>query len=163
MSRWRRVLRAALAVMLVLWGLVVLAGLHLPAPSGVSPTNEEAVRGVWRGAADIAQRLSPLSGDSALVDRLGDDKTLHTLLFLPLGLLWALRRRLGRQPVACVVIGGLLSAAVLSELLQLLGGRIADPLDVVANLLGAILGWLLASLLYRTGQGLRARWRQGPG
>lgn len=162
MSRWRRFLHSVLGVLLMGWLLVVIASLHLPTPSGVRAEHEASVREIWRGAAHAAQRVSPLSGDSRLVDWLGDDKMLHVLIFLPLGLLWTLRRRLGRQPVAKVVIGGLLVFAVLSELLQGLGGRIADPLDVAANLLGAVLGWAAAIVLYRLGRMTRHRWRPSP-
>ncbi len=54
------------------------------------------------------------------------------------------RWRFGGRPA---LLGAVVGYAVLSEVAQgaLLSGRSGDPYDVVADVLGAVAGWLVAS------------------
>lgn len=133
--------------LLVAWLTAVLAALHWPVPSSVGPEHEAAVRGVWRGAADLLSVAGAWMPDSSLP--VGGDKVVHGLLFAPAGLLWSLARKLSHRRAGRVVLPALLGIAVLSELVQTLSGRIADPADVVANVAGAGAGWVLVRLLWR--------------
>lgn len=138
-------------VLLLGWLGFVLAGLHLPAPSGVAPENQEAVRDVWRGAGAVLAIPGALVPDLARqwLSVLADDKVLHVLLFVPAGFLWSLARRWSGRRAGRVVLPGLLLLAVASEVLQTQQGRIGDPFDVLANAVGAGMGWLLVRLLSR--------------
>ena len=71
----------------------------------------------------------------------GLDKVVHALIFLAVA--GTARWRLGPGPVLLAAVVGY---AVLSEVVQgvLLSGRSGDPYDVVADLVGAAAGWLLA-------------------
>ena len=139
--------RAALALcrwLLVGWLGVVLVALHLPAPSAVPEAQQDSVRAVWQGAARAGEFVP--ESVVAVLSVLVGDKTLHLLLFLPLALLWTGARRLARQPrVGGVVVPGLLGLALLSEGAQVLGGRIADPGDLLANAAGVALGFGLGA------------------
>jgi VanZ family protein len=82
--------------------------------------------------------------DVALPDAVwADDKVVHVLLYVPAGF-WcalsvALRGRLDARGAALVVAFlGAFSAA--DELSQVLLDRVADPMDVAANLFGAAIG-----------------------
>lgn len=70
----------------------------------------------------------------------GADKLVHLVLFTLLAA--ATRWRFGPRTVALVV---LMAYAVASEVVQgvLLASRSGDPLDVIADLAGVALGWLL--------------------
>lgn len=131
--------------------LFELIALHFPTPSGVSsdPEAAEAVRGAWSLLGRIARAggrvLSEVAPDGAadLLSPFLGDKTIHLLVFLPLGLLWALERRLtGRFTRRTLVLGllGLTAYAALGEASQVFGGRFPDPGDFVANVVGAVLG-----------------------
>jgi len=69
------------------------------------------------------------------------DKVVHLLLFA--GLAATTRWRFGPGLTGLAAVGGF---AVLSELVQagVLPSRSGDPLDVVADLAGTALGWVLA-------------------
>lgn len=71
---------------------------------------------------------------------------LNVILFIPFGA--ALRSLSVRLPLA-VPLGFVLSLAV--ELLQrfVIPGREGELQDLIANTLGALLGWLLARMLHR--------------
>lgn len=78
---------------------------------------------------------SPGGGDSFT----GADKVVHALLFAVLAA--AASARLGRGRG---VLGAVLAYAVLSELVQVaLPTRSGDLLDVVADVVGALVGWRL--------------------
>lgn len=116
---------------------------HLPTPSGASDNAgaQQAVRRVWTTAADAAEVAGGLVPD--VVDSIVDDKTLHLCLFLLLGLLWATSRAIGEELTArwCTIIVVVLAAyATISEVLQPLLGRVGDPKDVAAGVLGAVVG-----------------------
>ena len=72
----------------------------------------------------------------------GSDKLVHLVLFALLAA--ATRWRFGRRTVALAV---LVVYAVTSEVVQgvLMDSRSGDPLDVVADLAGVALGWLLVA------------------
>lgn len=77
----------------------------------------------------------------------------NVALFVPLGLL--LRLGLPRATwLGAAVIGGAVSVAI--EALQVLGPRVSDPRDVVANSVGALTGALIAA----TVAGLSRPWRR---
>ena len=71
----------------------------------------------------------------------GADKVVHLLLFALLAA--SARRRFGSGPLVLALVA---VYAVVSEVVQglALAERSGDPLDVVADLLGAGLGWLAA-------------------
>lgn len=146
----RRRLLWACRLGLAVWLVVVLVALHAPTPSAVP-----ASRGLWEGAG----ALLPEAPD-ALRGLVGD-KTLHVALFAPLGALWLGCRRLARRP-AVWVGPGLLALAISSELLQQLGGRIADPWDIVADLVGSLLGAAAVQAVVLARRSARWRW-QRPG
>lgn len=144
--------RRRLAVWLARAGLglclaVELVALHFPTPSGVAgdPEAERSVRGAWTLAADVARWLAERVPDAvgAALSPLVDDKTVHLGLFLGLGLLWAAERRLCRAldaRASALMIAVLVVYAALGEASQVLAGRVADPRDLVANVVGAVLG-----------------------
>ena len=74
----------------------------------------------------------------------GSDKVVHVLLFA--GLAASTRWRFGSAVVglACVA-----AYAGLSEVIQAvaLPGRSGDPVDVLADLVGAVVGWFAARIL----------------
>ena len=74
----------------------------------------------------------------------GLDKVVHAAIFLAVA--GTARWRFGPTPVLLAAVVGY---AVLSEVVQgaLLSGRSGDPYDVVADLVGAAAGWLLAGRL----------------
>ena len=76
----------------------------------------------------------------------GSDKVVHALIFAALA--GTARWRFG---AAATVLAAVAGYAVVSELLQsaLLSARSGDPYDVVADLVGALAGWLLARRLLR--------------
>ena len=78
------------------------------------------------------------------VDVPGADKVVHALLFGLLAL--TARAALGPAPV---VLAGVLAYATVSELVQalLLSRRSGDLWDLLADAVGAALGWLLARRL----------------
>ena len=82
--------------------------------------------------------FSPSDGGVSLFP--GSDKLVHLVLFSLLAA--ATRWRFGARPVALTV---LVAYAVASEVVQgvLMTTRSGDPLDVVADLAGVALGWLL--------------------
>jgi len=135
-------------------GLELLV-LHFPAPSGVGPSAEEDVRGAWhlagrvaRAGVEVAREVVPEVVRNAVAP-LVSDKTLHFLLFLPLGVLAALERRLHGPLSGGTVLRLLLGLAVyaaLGEASQVLGGRIVDLGDFVANVAGGIAGVLMIAL-----------------
>lgn len=112
-------------------------------PDDVGPASR--VRHLRQGlAAAVAVQLLVLYlprgvGGPDLVP--GLDKVVHALVFL-VPVLLALR--LGLRPAA--VVGVAAAHAVLSEVVQavLLPARSGDPWDVVADLTGVLVGWLLA-------------------
>ncbi|MGI8537837.1 MAG: VanZ family protein [Mycobacteriales bacterium] len=71
----------------------------------------------------------------------GSDKVVHLLLFA--GLAFTTRWRFGPVMAGLAAVAGY---AALSEVVQAyaLPGRSGDPYDVLADLTGAALGWLLA-------------------
>ena len=75
------------------------------------------------------------------IDLPGADKAVHLLLFLLLA--GTARLRFG---AVRLVLAGLLAYAAVSELVQalLLSGRSGDLLDLLADALGVVGGWLLA-------------------
>lgn len=87
----------------------------------------------------------------------GLDKVVHAGLFALLGA--TARWRLGAVKGAAVA---LVAYAILSELGQglLLSGRSGDPFDVLADLVGAAAGWLLAGWVLNR-RGLRPARRSG--
>lgn len=132
---------------------VELVALHFPTPSGVAsdPEAEEAVRGAWSLAGRVAGRVGEMAptGLVELLSPLLADKTVHFAVFLPLGLLWALERRLsGRLDRRTGMLGmlGLTAYAALGEASQVVGGRYPDPGDFVANVAGALVGMGLVVL-----------------
>lgn len=91
--------------------------------------------------------FTPRTGGDGLF--YGSDKVVHAVLF---GLLASTTRwRFG--PVTAGVVA-LLAYAVVSEVVQglLLSTRSGDPYDVVADVLGALLGWLLTARLRWAGR-----------
>ena len=76
----------------------------------------------------------------------GADKVVHALLFAALA--GTARLRFGGLRSALAAVA---AYAVVSELVQglLLSTRSGDPYDVVADLVGVALGWLLAPRLLR--------------
>ena len=133
-------------LLLMTWAALVLALLHVPTPSGASDALEPWIRQIWVGAGAAADGAADLPG-AGLLRAIADDKVLHLLLFIPLGALCTLDRilvnsRRSHPAIAFRVLVVLLAVAVGSELAQGIGGRFADPADVLANLLGAAMGWL---------------------
>ena len=88
--------------------------------------------------------FTPSTGGLALFE--GSDKVVHLVLFALLAA--TTRWRFG--PVA-VALGVVCAYAVVSELIQgaLLSSRSGDAYDVLADLVGVALGWLLAHRLNR--------------
>ena len=88
--------------------------------------------------------FTPSAGGPSLFE--GSDKVVHLVLFALLAA--TTRWRFGPVTVA---LGVVCAYAVASELIQgaLLSSRSGDAYDVVADLLGAALGWLLAHRLTR--------------
>ena len=84
--------------------------------------------------------FSPSSG-SGTTPFPESDKVIHLLLFA--GLAFTTRWRFGPTRAGLLAV---LALAPLSELIQagLLPDRSGDPFDVLADLVGAALGWLLA-------------------
>jgi len=83
----------------------------------------------------------------------------NILLFVPLGLL--LRLALPRATWAgAVLLGGAVSVAI--EVLQVLGPRVSDPRDVVANTLGALIGAVVAATIAAVAGGVRRIVRRRP-
>ena len=87
--------------------------------------------------------FGPSTGGSGLP---GADKVVHLLLFAALAA--TARWRFGALLPPLLAVG---AYAPFSELVQglLLTGRSGDPLDVVADLAGAALGWVLGRRLRR--------------
>jgi glycopeptide antibiotics resistance protein len=76
----------------------------------------------------------------------------NVALFVPLGLL--LRLALPRATwLGAALLGAAISVVV--EVLQVLGPRVSDPRDVVANSIGALAGALLAATVAGTARLLR--------
>ena len=140
------ILRGALGLTLLVTAVV----LHLPGPSGVSGAAQEDVRGVWQMAGRVGHAVASHLPD--IPDFLGplfSDKTIHLGLFVALSFLWASARALGRsldRRGAWIVFGGLALYAGVGEWAQGLEGRIADPWDWVANLVGAAIGTVAVGL-----------------
>lgn len=91
----------------------------------------------------------------------GLDKVVHAAVFAAVTAA-ALAAGLALVPV--VAVG--LAHAVVSELLQHLAlpGRSGDPLDVLADAVGVVLGaWLARVLIRRAGPGRSGPGRRGPG
>jgi VanZ family protein len=88
--------------------------------------------------------FAPAQGGPTLFD--GSDKVVHLLLFAALA--GTGRWRFGAQPALLL---GVVAYAVVSEVVQgaLLSGRSGDPVDVLADLVGAAAGWVAAGLLLR--------------
>ena len=88
--------------------------------------------------------FTPRAGGEGLFP--GADKVVHAVLF---GLLAATTR--WRFGPALVALAAVAVYAVASEVVQgaLLSTRSGDAYDVLADLLGAALGWLLAARLLR--------------
>jgi len=124
---------------------VELAALHFPAPSGVSEERRADVEGAWSAVGRVGRAGAERVPDAltSLIAPIADDKTIHVLLFLPLGLLAATERRL-HGPLTWRTVGllllGLTLYAAIGEATQVLGGRYADLGDWVANTLGALVG-----------------------
>lgn len=79
-------------------------------------------------------------------------------LFVPLGLL--LRLALPRAGwLGAALLGGAISVAI--EVLQVLGPRVSDPRDVVANSIGAVAGALVAATVAGLSRPLRRRLAPG--
>lgn len=134
---------------------IELVALHFPAPSGVSEERRADVEGAWTavGRAGRAGARHVPDTVTALVAPIVDDKTIHVLLFLPLGLLAATERRL-HGPLTWRVAGllmlGLTIYAAIGEATQVLGGRYPDPGDWLANAVGALLGIGATALFTRS-------------
>jgi VanZ family protein len=88
--------------------------------------------------------FTPRTGGEGLFP--GADKVVHAVLF---ALLAATTR--WRFGAAASGLAAVAAYAVVSELVQalLLSARSGDPYDVLADLLGAAAGWLLAARLLR--------------
>lgn len=111
---------------------------------------------LWTGGILVAFSLPP-SSFSSVEPALSYDKAAHFALFGVFGGLWmralcppggaVLNRRLPRYAVRMMAIGGLF--AVASEAYQWLlpTGRMAEPYDVLADVLGLTTG-ILAYVLY---------------
>ncbi len=86
--------------------------------------------------------FTPTSGGPSPFE--GADKLVHLVLFALLA--GAARWRFGRSPATLAAVA---AYAVGSEVVQgaLLSTRSGDPYDVVADLLGAAVGWLIAGRL----------------
>jgi len=154
-SSRRRLGIVALRMMLLAALLLELAATHLPTPSGVGEESAEDVRGAWSALGTIGRAAASFVPDvvGALVRPIADDKTVHVLLFLPLGLLWALERRLvGKLDArtAAILVLSLAVYAAVGESSQALVGRIAEVGDWVANCVGAALGVGVGYLLTRS-------------
>jgi VanZ family protein len=118
------------------YGLLIVYGSLFPLANWQSPAE-----------ARLAFLLPPYEGRLILTDIL-----LNILVYMPLGLLLALRLRplLGFAPavLAATLLGGLLSLAM--EMLQMsLPGRVSSVMDLATNVGGALLGALLAAFLGR--------------
>ncbi|MCB9597055.1 MAG: hypothetical protein H6719_30305 [Sandaracinaceae bacterium] len=135
-------------------GLELLA-LHFPAPSGVDESRRSEVRGAWTTAGRVARALGRFVPDALdpILEPLVDDKTAHFVLFLPLGTLAAAERRL-HGPLTLRIVATLTAAlliyAVIGEASQTWLGRIADPLDCVANALGGLVGIAFVAVVTRS-------------
>ena len=121
-------------------GLELLA-LHFPTPSGVDEASRADVRGAWAVAGRVGRAGGRFIPDA--LDPLFDDKAAHFLLFLPLGMLIAIERRL-HGPLTLRMAGALVLGlglyAALGEASQAIGGRYAEVGDWVANALGGLVG-----------------------
>ena len=146
--------------------LLELIALHFPAPSGVQTGSRERVRATWSVAGRVARAVERRTPELLLriIEPIADDKTVHFLLFLPLGLLAALERRLsGRltRRSGLLLLAGLCLYAALGEASQVLGGRIVDLGDFVANALGGALGVAMIAG-FSSGWAQRRDSRNGP-
>ena len=143
----RRIVLATRLVLVGTW-LATAVITHLPGPSGSSdPARASQIRAVWQAFGRFARALaSPFTGlrdGSSSVGALFDDKAIHFALTLMLAFAWSLSRAVaGRLPRrhATVIAVALIGYAGVSELLQTVIGRIADPGDFFAAALGAVVG-----------------------
>jgi hypothetical protein len=114
---------------------------------GAPPGPRPAAGGRWRAGLALAVGVqlvvlydpsAPTVGGLASVD--GLDKVVHAAVFAAV-MVAGRRARLVRLPLLLLTV----VQAPLSELVQatLLPGRSGDPLDVLADLSGCLLGWWL--------------------
>jgi VanZ family protein len=114
--------------------------LHWPAPSGVSGEARGAVRGVWSIAGAFADRMPSVPD---VLEPFASDKTIHFGVFFVLAFLWSSSRALAKAwsaRSAMLIVIVLSAYAGIGELAQVLEGRIADPWDWLANVLGTLCG-----------------------
>lgn len=140
---------ARLTWLVLAYGALVVYGSLFPLTDWQAPAG-----------ARLGFLLPPYAGRLILTDLL-----LNLLVYMPLGLLLALRLRpvlgFGLALLAATLLGGLLSLAM--EALQMsLPGRVSSILDLATNAAGTLLGALLAAFLGRGALlGRRpAAWRQ---
>jgi VanZ family protein len=111
------------------------------------PGPRTAARGWWRAGLALAVAVqlavlydpsAPTVGGLASVD--GLDKVVHAVVFTAV-MVAGRRARLPRYPLLALTV----VQAPLSEIVQAtaLPGRSGDPLDVLADLTGCVLGWWL--------------------
>ncbi len=138
---WRREL------LLALFGLCLfgLFSQTLTLQFGISPWAEALSR--WENR--YAVNLVPFATIRAMLTHGGTGQKLinlagNVLIFVPLGLLPPLLWPRLRHLWAALLIG--LSTSCLIEFLQLFLSRSVDVDDVLLNVLGCLLGWLLAQL-----------------
>lgn len=102
-------------------------------------------------AVVLMATLSPVAGGDGrgsvscfLVcgDRMGADILANILLFLPLGIGLGLLRL---QPHAVFLVGLIVSGSIELAQIDLVSGRDANPVDVIANCLGTVLGGMVGS------------------
>lgn len=140
----RESMKAPMAIGFVLWFLVVL---YLTLFSRVGNSQSMQVdmtpfRGI---AAALEQRsLEPLT-----------HAFLNVLLFVPLGYLLPASNPQALSRAGFAVFGGLIASTVIEGLQMILGLGMCDIDDVIANALGAIIGYII----YRLWRQIQKNWK----
>jgi glycopeptide antibiotics resistance protein len=105
--------------------------------------------------------LAPTGFGKVLTDPKGHSHilaeiALNCLLFVPFGILGPARWRALRRPIPLIVVAMTISVGIEGLQFALAVGRTTSTDDVLANTLGALLGWAAASVV-------GAVWRRRPG
>lgn len=101
----------------------------------------EATLGITGGFTVVENRLSPEWFPHLISENNGLQIILNVFLFLPLGFLLPLVFSRIRKWYTIILISGLTS--LLMEILQYFSGRSMDINDIIFNIIGAIIGYLL--------------------
>ncbi|MEU4742717.1 VanZ family protein [Actinosynnema sp. NPDC023658] len=144
--------RAVVLYGLLAYGLVALALIFLPFPSGPVDCDARMLSTTpFQWVTDMRNNLAyqGRSGPQAMVTSTAFiQQAFNVALFVPLGVV--LRKAYGRGPLAVLAIGLGVSLAV--EVVQYSGNlgfypcpyRIADVDDLISNTAGSLLGWMIA-------------------